>query len=389
MDARHGAMELASETGESATSQRFALRLTAARRRVLTGIEAFAQRVTHRALREQMLDYPLRPAKAIRPALMFASAEAFGSSDDAVVPAAVALELCHNAFLLHDDVEDHSAFRRHRPTMHVQYGVPAAINTGDGMFALAIEPLLACTQTMGLGRTLRILRMFSRMCIATAEGQATELAWIHDANWAVSRDQYVRMVHRKTAHYTFVVPILVGAIAGRVGNQRLLPLALASARLGIAFQIADDLLSINSTASESGKDTLGDLYEGKRTLVLLEALNRASPRDRAEALAILERQRPSHARLRITQLASQYSLPAAAVDEFCRLLPPIHERTGDEVRRLTRLIERTDAVAATRAYAMTLVERARAGLRAVVPEHDSDAARFLIDAGPYALERTH
>lgn len=161
-------MQPPTSTAQQRREQLIGSRLNRARTAVLSGVEEYARRLRSRELREQILDYPLRPAKALRPALMFASAEAFGSCEDAVLPAAVALELCHNAFLLHDDVEDHSASRRHRPAMHVRYGVSSTINAGDGMFALAMEPLLDCTETLGLGRTLRLLRLFSRMCIATA-----------------------------------------------------------------------------------------------------------------------------------------------------------------------------------------------------------------------------
>jgi geranylgeranyl diphosphate synthase type II len=88
-----------------------------------------------------MLDYPLREAKALRPAMCIATCRALGGSTEGVLQSATVLELYHNAFLIHDDVEDESEKRRDGTTLHRAHGVPVAINVGDGMLALALEPL--------------------------------------------------------------------------------------------------------------------------------------------------------------------------------------------------------------------------------------------------------
>lgn len=130
-----------------------------------------------------MLDYPLRHAKGLRPALCIATSRALGTTLEAVVPSAAAFELLHNAFLIHDDVEDESLYRRGEPTLQRQVGVPVAVNVADGMFALALTPLLENTEVIGLGPALDVLERISRAILITVEGQATELMWVRDNRW--------------------------------------------------------------------------------------------------------------------------------------------------------------------------------------------------------------
>src|SRR5436190_12103087 len=108
-------------------------------------------------LYDLMLDYPLRGGKALRPALCVASCRALGGRLEDVIRTAAVIELYHNAFLIHDDIEDGSLLRRGRPTLHTEYGVPTAVNVGDAMLALAMRPLLDNTRVLGLGKALRIL----------------------------------------------------------------------------------------------------------------------------------------------------------------------------------------------------------------------------------------
>src|SRR5689334_17738045 len=109
-------------------------------------------------LYELMLDYPQREAKGLRPALCIATCRALGGTLEAALRSAAALELYHNAFLIHDDIEDESLLRRGRPTLHQEHGVPIAINVGDAMLALSLQPLLDNMGSIGLGPSLRILQ---------------------------------------------------------------------------------------------------------------------------------------------------------------------------------------------------------------------------------------
>src|SRR5512143_1787595 len=137
-------------------------------------------------LYDLVLDYPLRAAKALRPALCIATCRALGGRLEAVVRSAAVIELYHNAFLVHDDVEDGSEKRRDLPTLPAVHGAPIAVNVGDAMLALSLWPLLENMQALGLGQALRILQVVARMAQESAEGQALELDWVRRAHWQLN-----------------------------------------------------------------------------------------------------------------------------------------------------------------------------------------------------------
>ena len=237
------------------------------------------------------LDYPKRSAKALRPALCIATCRAFGGCLEHVLPSAAVLELYHNAFLVHDDVEDGSELRRDAPTLHRLHGTPIAVNVGDAMLALTLPPLLDNMGVVGLGPAIRILQVIARMARESAEGQAIELDWVRSGRFEPTEIAYLRMVHKKTAWYTFVAPILIGAIVAEVEMAQLGPLRRFASLLGVAFQIQDDVLNLTPDDGGYGKEFAGDLWEGKHTLILLHALRHARPRDAARARKILAKPR--------------------------------------------------------------------------------------------------
>ena len=240
-----------------------------------------------------MLDYPLREGKALRPALAIATCRALGGSLEAIAKSAAVLELYHNAFLIHDDIEDGSEKRRDRPTLHRQHGTAIAINVGDAMLALALEPLLENMRLVGMGPALRILQQIARMARESAEGQALELSWIRQGRWDLRDRDYLRMVHKKTSFYTFITPMRVGAMVAGATRAELDSIGRLATLMGAAFQIQDDVLNLVGDEKLYGKEILGDLWEGKHTLILVHALTHASERERQAALAILKKPRPA------------------------------------------------------------------------------------------------
>lgn len=244
------------------------------------------------ALYDLVLDYPLREAKGLRPALCLATCRALGGSEEAALPTAAVIELYHNAFLVHDDIEDGSERRRDSPTLHREHGVPVAINVGDAMLALALRPLMDNTRHLGLGKALRILDVIAEMARETAEGQAIELDWIKHARLDVSDDDYREMVVKKTAWYSFIAPVTLGAIVAGADAAQIGVLQRFARELGVAFQIRDDLLNLEADESLYGKESCGDLWEGKRTLMLLHMMREASPPSRARVAKILGLPRP-------------------------------------------------------------------------------------------------
>jgi geranylgeranyl diphosphate synthase type II len=311
-------------------------------------------------LYELMLDYPLRGGKAIRPALSIAVCRAAGGALSHVLPTAAVLELYHNAFLVHDDVEDFSERRRHETTLNRLHGMPTAVNVGDGMLALAIHPLLDNIALIGLGKALKILRVISRMARETAEGQMIELGWIRSNEWNQSDADYIRLVHKKTAWYSFVAPMMVGAISAGLGKEETARIGRAAIPLGIAFQIQDDILNLESDADDYGKDFCADLTEGKHTLILIHALRSASSRERAEAVRILGK-------------------PITGAG--CA-------RTVDDIAYLRGLIDRHRSIAYAKFVAKRHTLRFAGMLQRIVagwPE--SEHRQFLTDLGEYTIQR--
>lgn len=297
-------------------------------------------------LYELMLDYPLRAGKALRPALCIATCRALGGHLENVLRTAAVLELYHNAFLIHDDVEDGSEKRRNEATLHRLHGVPIAVNVGDGMLALTMQPLLDNIELIGLGRALRILEVVARMARESAEGQMMELDWIRRSDWSPSDRDYVRMVYKKTCWYTFLAPVLVGAIAAGADEATATRLARFAIPLGIAFQIQDDVLNLVGDEDRTGKESAGDLWEGKHTLMLIHAVREAPPSEREEALRILKKGRPA--------LSDRSNGPAT--------------KTEEEVRFLTHLIERSGGVEHAAAAAKLRSKRALASFRPIESE---------------------
>jgi len=237
--------------------------------------------------------YPARAGKAIRPGLCLASCRAFGGSISEALPSATAIELMHNAFLIHDDIEDESLLRRGAATLHATHGSALALNAGDALFVTAQQCVLANVDVLGPRLARRVADEFVLMAQRTTEGQATELGWMRDNVVDLTPDDYLDMVMRKTCWYTTVHPIRVGALIGSWGSVSLEPLVRFGFHLGAAFQIQDDLLNLCGDEECYGKEILGDLLEGKRTLMLIHLLRTAPSEDRADVIAYLGRVRSS------------------------------------------------------------------------------------------------
>jgi len=345
-------------------------------------------------LYELMLDYPLRSAKALRPALCMATCRALGGRLEAVLRSAAVLEFYHNAFLIHDDVEDGSHRRRDRPTLHELHGAPIAINVGDAMLSLALQPLLDNMGTLGLGKALRILQTVARMTRETAEGQAIELRWVRRGCWQLSDADYVVMVQKKTGWYTFAAPMVIGGIVAGVPASRLTELRRFATALGTGFQIHDDVLNLIGAESLYGKEIGGDLWEGKHTLILLHALRRASADERARALAIIRKRRPAARPRRgdadglrrlVAGLRARRHVTAAGQRALERALhgPASGVKTEADVRFLRGLIDRHGSIPYARRVARRWAERARrrlAGIeRWMPPSVHRDFIRGLVD----------
>ena len=236
-------------------------------------------------------DFIGRSGKGLRPALCIATARALGGRTEDAFPAAAGIEMLHNAFLVHDDIEDGSDSRRGAATMHRRAGVPIAVNTGDAMNALAMRFFRQGVQRLGPAAAIRIFDEVDHMLVETLEGQATELGWVRDNNLTVGQDDYLRLVLKKTAWYSFIHPMRIGALVANWEDQNLGRFDRFGYLLGLAFQITDDVLNLIGDVGRYGKEIDGDLWEGKRTIVLMHALGHANRADRAWISGFLARPR--------------------------------------------------------------------------------------------------
>lgn len=233
----------------------------------------FLDRSPSRWLWQPAAEYPGRGGKAIRPALCIAACRAFGGQRDEALPSAAAIELLHNAFLVHDDIEDESTLRRGAPTLHELYGVPIALNAGDAMVLGALDLLRPNREVLGARMAERIVAEFDLTLRHTVEGQAIELGWRRDLVTTLGPEDYLDMIMRKTCWYTTIHPLRVGALIGTRNGVDLDPLVHFGTVLGAAFQIQDDLLNLVGDDHDYGKEAFGDLLEGKRTLMLIHLLD--------------------------------------------------------------------------------------------------------------------
>ena len=250
-------------------------------------------------LYDPLADYPQRGGKMMRSSLCIATARAFGARLEDALPSAVAIELLHNALLVHDDIQDGSEQRRGRPTLHALHGVPLALNTGDALGLLSLRPLVENIDRVGTRVALRILEETERMAWESAEGQAMELGWRRDNRSDLSDADYLVMVLKKTCWLATIHPCRVGALIGTRGRAELELFIRFGFFLGAAFQIQDDLLNLVAD-DRYGKELNGDLVEGKRTLMLNHVLRLASPREQQRLARIYD---PASAAPKASQVA--------------------------------------------------------------------------------------
>ncbi|WP_046470789.1 family 2 encapsulin nanocompartment cargo protein polyprenyl transferase [Allosalinactinospora lopnorensis] len=203
--------------------------------------------------------------KALRPALALLAAPAVGGTPAAAVPAAVAVELVHNFSLLHDDVMDGDATRRHRPTAWSVFGRGSAILAGDALLTLASDVLAGSGHPTAHDGTRRL----STAVLSLVDGQSLDMAFERRAD--VDLDECLSMVERKTAAL-FGCACVLGALFGGASPERGEYLRAFGERVGMAFQFADDLLGIWGDPNSTGKPVYSDLRNRKKSLPVVAAL---------------------------------------------------------------------------------------------------------------------
>ncbi len=244
-----------------------------------------------RYLYEPLAVYPHRGSKGLRPSLCIATCLAFGGTLERVFNSAVALELLHNAFMIHDDVEDGSDYRRGGPTLHRQYGTGIAINAGDALNAIGVSQLMENRRLLGMDLTWEILNELNHLARQTVEGQAMELGWVADNRCDLSEADYLRMILKKTCWYTAIHPCRIGALIAIDDTEVTAGFNRFGYYLGAAFQIQDDVLNLIGDEKLYGKERAGDLFEGKRTLALIHLLENCTATEKVRLERFLAKPR--------------------------------------------------------------------------------------------------
>lgn len=214
-----------------------------------------------------------KSGKRLRPLLCLLSCEASGGDWQKALPAAAALEFVHNFSLIHDDIEDNSLERRHRPTLWSLWGQAQGINAGDGLFVigrLALHRLLE--RGVPAGKASVALKILDEACLSLTEGQYLDLAF--EEQQTLNVEMYFQMISKKTAALIGCATHL-GALLGTEDEETIENYRSFGRQLGLAFQITDDILGIWGQEETTGKGVGEDIVNRKKSLPIVYLLEKA------------------------------------------------------------------------------------------------------------------
>ena len=233
-------------------------------------------------LRSAMAHYPAAGGKRLRPLLATIVSEAVGGKAETAMPFGVALEMVHNFTLVHDDVMDEDDTRRGIPTVHAEFGIPEAILAGDALFARAFE--LVLESDVDSGDVVKLVEILAKAVRILAEGQQLDMSFEHAKT--VRSGDYMKMIERKTA-VLYSAAAEAGAIVGGGSENQQEAMFEYGRLIGLGFQIWDDVLDLTSDVETFGKPVLNDIRNGKKTLIVVNALEDLSGAERKEFLSVL------------------------------------------------------------------------------------------------------
>jgi geranylgeranyl diphosphate synthase type I len=214
--------------------------------------------------------------KSLRSTMCLLACEAVCSDYRKALPAAAAVELLHNFTLIHDDIEDGDEKRRHRDTLWKLWGVPQAINTGDAMDIVANLSLLELNGSIKPQMMVDIMRLFNETVIELCEGQYLDMDFQNRDG--VSVDEYIAMISGKTAAL-IEASTAIGAMVATEDRDAIGRFKAFGRKIGIAFQIRDDILGIWGNPESTGKSAKNDIRNKKKTLPVLYAMETSKDRE--------------------------------------------------------------------------------------------------------------
>ena len=221
--------------------------------------------------------------KRLRPYMVIKSCEVLGGTAKQAVAAASAVEMIHNFTLVHDDIMDNDEMRHGVPTVHTKFGIPVGILAGDVLFSKAFE-----TISSGSGApekvSLALVSKLAHACVDVCEGQILDITMAQSQK-IPSEIQYIKMIEKKTSAL-FEVSCAMGAICANTKRKDVENLSSFGKNLGIAFQIVDDLIGIIGDPKITKKPVGNDIREGKKSLPILLALNKAKGEKKEKILEV-------------------------------------------------------------------------------------------------------
>ncbi len=232
-------------------------------------------------LYDASLHYIKSGGKRIRPFMSVKSCQLFGGKIETTIPFASSVELVHNFTLVHDDIMDNDNLRHNVAAVHKQFGVPVAILAGDILFSKAFQIITTFGKKSGLSSEtlVEMMHLLSSACIEICEGQALDIKMSADVDFS-SIDDYLYMIEKKTAAL-----FKVSCELGTLSSSNYTPfdvdnLSNYGKKIGIAFQLIDDLIGIYGDSKITGKAVGNDIREGKKTFPILLALQNLDSTDK-------------------------------------------------------------------------------------------------------------
>ena len=221
--------------------------------------------------------------KRLRATLPWLVAKAVGDTHSGLLDVGAAIEIIHNFTLVHDDIMDDDDVRRGRPAVHVEYDLPTAINAGDAMLAIAFEAMAVAE---GIEPELLpfLVKRIGRMVRKCSEGQQLDIEF--EDRDVVSEDEYIEMIHGKTAAM-FLTCAEVGSHLAGADEDIIQCMHDWGLALGLCFQLMDDLIDVLSDSDTLGKPSGSDVAQGKRTLMVIHALRQPASQAKDDLLAVL------------------------------------------------------------------------------------------------------
>lgn len=240
---------------------------------------------------QMVSDYPQRKGKYLRPTLLMLTAQSLGFDLNKSLPTASAMQISEDWILNHDDIEDQSEERRGQPALHKIYGNELSINAGDALHVLMWKIIAQNYLILDSKTAQKIEDEFFIMLNRTIFGQTIEIKWTQENRFDLTQEDVFQILESKTGYYTIAGPMRLGAILAGASDDQLELIYKFGLLLGRSFQIVDDLLDLTSDFAGQKKQQGNDIYEGKRTIMLIHLLNNANSSDLSKLKEILSKTR--------------------------------------------------------------------------------------------------